>query len=140
MNHDPAPVVSVVVVAYRTRDLVLRCLRTVYERGGVPLEVILVDNASGDGTVEAVRDAFPQVTVVANTENVGFPRACNQALRVARGRYILYLNSDAFIGEGTLARCVQELESDPEVGIVGCRLVLPDGRTQLEGGRNTYAL
>jgi GT2 family glycosyltransferase len=71
---------------------------------------------------------------------VGFPRANNQALARAQCRYVLYLNPDTEVGKGTLAACVRALESDPGVGVVGCRLVYPDGETQLECARHRYLL
>lgn len=140
------PILSVVVVTWNVRELTLACLESVEREStalggaGAGVEVVLVDNASRDGTVEAVREAFPWVRVMANSENVGFPRANNQALEVARGRYILFLNPDTVVGPGTLEGCVAALEGDTGVGMVGCRLVYPDGQVQYEGGRRAYRL
>jgi GT2 family glycosyltransferase len=130
---------SVVVVAWNVKDHVVACLRAIFSDTSRPdLEVILVDNASSDGTVDAVAVRFPHVRIIANAENVGFPRANNQALAQARGRYILYLNPDTEVAAGTLQRCVRELDAHPDIGVVGCRLEHPDGRIQYEGARNTY--
>ncbi len=138
---EDRPDLSVIIVAWNVRDLVLQAIRHVYaRRGSLSVEVILTDNGSRDGTVEAVRSAYPEVVVIANADNVGFPRSNNQGLRVARGRYILFLNSDTIVGEGTLAACVAELERDATVGMVTCRLMYPDGRVQYEAGRNPYRL
>ena len=134
-----APVLSIIVVAWNVRELVLACLASIHADADRPsLEIIVVDNASDDGTAEAVVERYPAVRVLANRENVGFPRANNQALRHARGRYILYLNPDTEVAEGTLAACVRELENNPDVGLVGCRLETPAGAVQYEGGRNLY--
>ena len=129
------------IVTLNVRELTLVCLRRLFaRRGGLDVEVILVDNASTDGTVEAVQAAFPQVVVVANQGNAGFARANNQALALARGRYVLYLNPDTEVGEGTLETCLETLEREPTLGMVGCRMMLPDGRIQYEGGRRDYRL
>jgi GT2 family glycosyltransferase len=133
------PVLSILIVTWNVRDLVLACLASLNaDRDAPPFEVILVDNASHDGTVAAVVAQFPLVRVLANSDNVGFPRANNQALVQARGRYVLYLNPDTEVDPGTLGACVRELESNPDVGLVGCRLESPDGQVQYEGARNTY--
>ncbi len=136
-----APVLSVLVVAWNVRELTLQCLRHVYAAGAeVPLEVVLVDNGSVDGLGDAVAAEFPQTRLIRNERNVGFAVGNNQAWAVARGRYILYLNSDALVEPGTLRTCVEELERDPAVGMVGCRLVYPDGRIQYECARRRYRL
>lgn len=135
------PTLSVIIVAWNIRELLLPCLEALYERaGGVFFEVLVVDNASSDGTADAIRRQFPDVVVIENHENVGFPKANNQALRLARGRYILFLNPDTEVGPGTIEACVSELERDPGIGVVGCRLDLPDGRIQYDCARNPYLL
>lgn len=136
-----APVLSVIVVTWNVRSLTLECLRRVYAAAlDLPLEVVVVDNASTDDTADAVAAEFPQVTLIRNAENLGFPRANNQGWRAARGRYILYLNADALVEPGALRACVDELERNPRAGIVGCRLAYPDGRTQYECARRAYRL
>jgi GT2 family glycosyltransferase len=136
-----APRVSVVIVTWNVRDLTLQCIRALHARAdGVPLEIIVVDNASSDGTADAVRVAFPGTIVIANDTNVGFPRANNQALREARGDCILFLNPDTLIGEGTLRACVETLDEDASVGMVGCRLLYENGEVQPECARRPYLL
>ena len=135
------PDLSVIIVTWNVRDLTLECLDALEQHSGsLDVEAIIVDNASTDGTVAAVRSAFPGVTLIANGGNVGFPAANNDGLAQARGRYVLYLNPDTAVGEGTLERCVRELEGDPTVGMVGSRMMLPDGRVQYEGARRDYRL
>lgn len=135
------PDLTVVIVTWNVRQLTLNCLDTLFNGSeGVDLEVIVVDNASVDGTVESVEARYPDVELVRNRENVGFPRANNQGLRQARGRHVLFLNPDTEVGEGTIAACVQELDRNPDVGMVGCRLMYPDGTVQYEGGRRAYRL
>jgi len=135
------PDLSVIVVSWNTRDLTLTALRRVVERSaGLRVQLILVDNASSDGTPAAVRDAFEGIEVVELPGNLGFPRANNHGLLRARGRHVLFLNPDTEVGEGTLEACVRELDTHPELGAVGCRLLLPDGRTQPECARRDYRL
>lgn len=112
---------SIAVISYNTRDLLLACLQSVQDRtAGVDYEVIVVDNASRDGSVDAVRARFPQLTVIANAENAGFARACNQAAAVSSGRYLLLLNSDTVMQVGTLRTMVTCLEQHLDIGAVSC--------------------
>jgi GT2 family glycosyltransferase len=135
------PDLTVLIVTWNTRELTLECIRHVLDgRGSLDVEVVVVDNASDDGTSGAIRERYPDVVVVENDVNQGFPRANNQALAHARGRHVLYLNSDAFVDPGTLERCVGVLDADPTLGMVGCRLEYGDGRIQFEGGRRDYRL
>jgi GT2 family glycosyltransferase/alpha-tubulin suppressor-like RCC1 family protein len=135
------PDLSVLVVSWNTLDLTLECIRHVHEaRGDLAVEVLVVDNASADGTAAAIRERYPDVVVVENEANEGFPRANNQALAMARGRHVLYLNSDALVDPDTLERCVAALDRDPALGVVGCRLEYPDGRIQYECARRDYRL
>jgi len=122
--------VTVIVVARDVRDEVLRCLGSVHEhRGRLEVEVVVVDNASSDGTTEAVASAFPEARVIRLVRNeAGLAR--NHALRVARGRRRLFLDSDALLTAGALQTMVATLESEPGAGLVGPRLVYPDGRLQ----------
>ena len=128
---------SVVIVTWNTRKLTLECLeslaavlREAGKGGEMVAEVILVDNGSDDATVAAVRDRFPEVHVEALPENVGFAAGCNVGLRVAAGRHVLILNSDARVPFATLARCVSYLDANPDVGLVGPQLLHADGRKQ----------
>ena len=118
--------VSIIIVSFNTVRELLACLESI-ERAtrSVPHEVILVDNASADGTVEAVRARFPAVRVIANDANVGFPKANNQALPLARGEYVLFLNPDSELGPGTLEQLVAGLEEIPERAAVGPRVRKP---------------
>jgi GT2 family glycosyltransferase len=100
------------------------------ERASLELEVTVVDNASGDQTLELLSAEFPWATVIANPRNVGFGAAHNQALRQARGRYWLVLNSDAVPAPGALGTLVRFLDAEPHVGVAGPRLLFPDGSVQ----------
>ncbi|MBS0344020.1 MAG: glycosyltransferase family 2 protein, partial [Proteobacteria bacterium] len=94
------------------------------------MRVIVVDNASADGSVEMVRKHFPQVTVVDNKDNVGFGRANNQALPMCVGPYVLLLNPDTVVEPGALASLVHQMETQPDVCVIGCRLLNGDRTLQ----------
>lgn len=134
MSDDECDV-SVIVIAYNVRDEVLNCFTSVY-RHSAPLRVqcILVDNASTDGTAEAVAEQFPDVEVIRRPTNEGVPGR-NHGLRAARGRYRMFLDSDAALTAGALQTLVDILEESPAVGLVGPRLVYGDGRLQLSTRR-----
>ncbi|MBC6937755.1 MAG: glycosyltransferase family 2 protein [Chloroflexi bacterium] len=122
---------SIIIVNWNTRDLLAKCLRDVETTiKNISYETWVVDNASGDGSPEMVRRDFPNVRLIANTENVGFARANNQAMQAAEGRYILLLNSDAFVKERTIDHMVAFLDERPEAGLAGCKLLYEDGRLQ----------
>jgi len=136
-----APVdISVIVIAHDVRDEVLNCLASVYRYSGrFALECILVDNASHDGTAEAVAEQFPEVRIIRRPTNECLPGR-NHGLRAARGRYRMFLDSDAALTAGALDILVDALEESPRVGLVGPRLVYADGRLQLSTRRFPPAL
>ncbi|HLH26243.1 MAG TPA: glycosyltransferase family 2 protein [Chloroflexota bacterium] len=121
----------VVLVNYHARDYLLACLAALEAAPpDVPYRVVLVDNSPGDGAAEAIRARFPAVEIIANAANVGFGRACNQALRASDEPYCLLLNPDAEVQPGALATLLAVLRANPRVAAVGPRLVYPDGRYQ----------
>lgn len=123
---------SVIIVNWNTKELLSRCLSLVYDTvTNLECEVFVVDNASQDGSAAMVRRFFPQTRLLENEENVGFARANNQAIKESRGRYILLLNSDTFVMEGTIERMVAFMDAHPEAGVAGCRLYYPNGKLQL---------
>lgn len=141
-ERDQPPLdLAIVIVSYNVRDLLRDCLASVYEsRGDFSFAVCVVDNCSQDGSVEMVRAEFPQVRVVANTANLGYPAANNQGLRsfgfgTAEGearpaslpRYVLLLNPDTLLPPNALAEMLAFMEAHPEAGAAGPRLVLADG-------------
>jgi N-acetylglucosaminyl-diphospho-decaprenol L-rhamnosyltransferase len=123
------PSLTVVIVSYRCRDLLAACLRSIEQNpySGGPTAIIVVDNASRDGTAELVRRSFPGVHIVELSQNFGFSAANNVALREARSEPILLLNPDTEIWPGVLDEMVEFLYAHPRAGIVGCRLVRRDG-------------
>lgn len=143
MNERPA--LSVIIVNWNTAEALAECLTAVIAdcRFSIAeskignrksaIEIIVVDNASTDGSAERVRRDFPQVTLVANERNMGFAAANNQGLRLASGRYFLLLNPDAVPQPGALAVLLAFMDAHPEAGIVGPRLLYPDGSLQPSG-------
>jgi len=128
------PRLAVVVVSYNTRPDLLRCLAALGPTATLPLEVVVVDNASHDGSAGAARAAFPDVRVIENTTNLGFARANNIGLRETSAAYVLILNSDAELRPGCLEALCGLLDRRPELGAVGPRTLGGDGRIQLSFG------
>ncbi len=115
---------SVIIVNYNVRAYLEQCLRTVFTAlEGLEGEVFVVDNQSTDGSVELVREKFPQVKLIANTENVGFSRANNQAIRVAQGEYVLLLNPDTVVGEDVFHKVVGFMDAHPRSGGLGVKMI-----------------
>jgi N-acetylglucosaminyl-diphospho-decaprenol L-rhamnosyltransferase len=120
---------TLVIVSWNVCELLRRCLQSILATEG-DVEIVVVDNASTDGSLEMVREAFPQVHLIANEENRGFTAANNQGLALAHGRCLLLLNPDTEVVEDALATMVQYMDAHPEVGALGPRLLFPDGRQQ----------
>ncbi len=128
--HD-RPDVSVVIVSRNTRELLRACLASAMrEAGTLATETVVVDNASGDGTPAMVRRDFPAVTVLQPATNDGFAAGNNLGVRRARGRAVLLLNPDTELLPGALPALWEALHAASDVGVVGPRLVYPDGSTQ----------
>lgn len=124
--------VSVCIVNWNTRELLRRCLQSIRERtSGVQVEVIVVDNASVDGSAEMVTVLFPKVKLVASTENLGFARGSNLAAASASGDYVLYLNPDTELVTNAILGMWTFLRHHQSHGAVGCRLLNIDGSIQL---------
>jgi GT2 family glycosyltransferase len=132
MNTHPD--VSVVIVSWNTADTLVDCLRSIVsDRTAPSCEIIVVDNASSDGSVDILRRDFRQVMVIANTDNKGFAAANNQGLRVAHGRHLVLLNPDTVVRPGALASLVAFMDAHADAGIAGPHLLNVDGSTQPSG-------
>lgn len=122
---------SIVIVNWNVRDLLRDCLRSIDAgRGLLTIEVIVVDSASTDGSVEMMRDEFPGVRLVACAENVGFPRGNNIGLAEAVGKHLLLLNPDTVVVGDALPVMVEYLKAHPDIGALGPQLLNPDGSIQ----------
>ncbi len=127
---------TVVIVNYNVKHYLAQCLSSVFaSQGNWEMEVVVVDNNSTDGSIDYLRPLFPQVRYIANKENRGFSKANNQAIREARGRYVLLLNPDTVITEHTLDDCIRHLDRHPEVGGLGVSMYDWRGRFAWESRR-----
>ncbi|MEO9461526.1 MAG: glycosyltransferase family 2 protein [Marinomonas sp.] len=123
-----APLVSVMLVNWNTRDMTLECLASVYaETPDTQFEVILVDNASSDGSAQAIAEQFPQATLMAETHNHGFAHATNISAEKAKGKYVLLLNTDTVVQPGAIDQLVAFAKARPEAKIWGGRTLFGDG-------------
>jgi len=125
---------SIIIISWNTRELLAQCLESVYEELALypqlKCETFVVDNASHDGSATLLRTSFPWVKLVQNPDNIGFARANNQAIHLSCGRYVLLLNPDTRVMSGALQAIVQFMETHPEAGAAGSRLLNPDGTLQ----------
>jgi GT2 family glycosyltransferase len=127
---------SVVIVNYNVRAYLEQCLHTVAKAmDGIDGEVYVVDNQSTDGSVEMVRERFPAVRLIANRDNVGFSRANNQAIRLAKGEYVLLLNPDTVVGEDVFRKVLDFMENKPSCGGLGVKMIDGTGRFLPESKR-----
>ncbi|MEJ1378876.1 MAG: glycosyltransferase [Candidatus Sedimenticola sp. (ex Thyasira tokunagai)] len=123
--------ISVIIVSYNTSELLGKCVDALNKaKGTLSLQVIIVDNASQDGSRALLENKFSDCDLIFNEVNVGFGRANNQALPLLQGRYVLLLNTDAFISSDTLDKTINYMESSPNCGVLGVKLVGRDGELQ----------
>lgn len=132
------PTVSICIVTCRARDLLKDCLQSICVNTRTPYEIIVVDNASKDGTVEMLRRDFPFVRLIQNDHNAGFGRPSNQALRVSSGKYALLLNNDTIVLPQAIDLLVAFMETHPDAGICGPKVLNRDGSMQKQC-RRSYA-
>ena len=121
--------VSVIIVNWNTKDILRECLLSIYtQTEGIEFEVIVIDNSSSDGSVKMVKQEFPHVVLIENNENRGFAAANNQGIEIAKGRYVLLLNSDTVVIDGAIKKVFDFAERNLDAGVIGCR-VLNNDRT-----------
>jgi len=131
MNNTTSPVISVVIVSYNTCQLLEKCLNVLLKDSPeIALQIIVVDNASSDGSCELISSKFPQVTLIKSEKNLGFAAANNKGFALAKGKYVVLLNSDAFLHPGTLQNAFSKMENDPHIGLGGAQLVGLEGERQ----------
>lgn len=120
---------TVVIVNYNVQYFLDQCLKSVFRSGNtLEMEVIVVDNNSVDGSQEMIREKYPRVILIANQENSGFSKANNQAIRIAKGRYVLLLNPDTVVEDDTLTKVVRFMDKHPDAGGLGVKML--DGQGQ----------
>ena len=124
------PTLSIIIVSYNTADLIGNCLKSVFAASNITREVFVVDNASTDGSSDFIKDNFPSVHLVANTENIGFAAANNQVLPRCKGKYIFSLNPDTEVVSDTFSEAISFMDANPRVGLAGTKIINPDGTLQ----------
>src|SRR5579859_1559756 len=129
------PLVTAIVVSYNVKEPLMECLTAFFRTADMPVEAVVVDNASSDGSADTVAEWFPQVVLIRSDRNLGFGRASNLGLEKARGRFILLLNPDVTVEPECVGRLVDFLLVRGDVGAVGPRLTRPDGRSDLAARR-----
>jgi len=123
--------ISVVVISFNGREFIDDCLSTTCESlAGVDAEIIVVDNGSADGTLDIIRDKYPNVSLIPNDTNLGFARAVNQGLTRSRGEFILLLNQDTRIRDRAIIKLAERMKRDDRIGTIGPKFVGFDGRLQ----------
>ena len=140
IHGAPIEHVSVVIVNWNAGAALRACLTALFtSEGEEPHQVILVDNASTDGSQTGLTSAYPALEVIQNAKNVGFARGVNQGLRAAKGQFALVLNPDVILHPTSLSRLMQFMITHPEAGIAGPRLLDPDGTVQGSARRDPSA-
>ena len=131
-TQSVSPDLSIVIVNWNVRTLLQRCLTSVLQSPNrlAKLQIVVVDNASTDGSVPMVRAEFPQVDLIPNPVNRGFPAANNQGIAATQGRYLMLLNPDTEVLDDALSTLTRYMDANPDVGVVGPQLLFPDGRVQ----------
>lgn len=126
---------SIVIISFNTKQIILDCLKSIYATAAdLDLKVIVIDNASTDGSAPAIATQFPQVKLIKNSRNLGFTKANNQGIRASRGEYIMLLNSDTLVKPRAIQKLIKFMDSHPQVGIAAPQLLNPDGLIQPNGG------
>ena len=126
------PQLSIIIVNYNVKEFVKNLLYSLEKAlRNFSAEIIIVDNASSDGSVDDIKNKFPNVTLIANEKNVGFGKANNQGLEIAQGKYIVLLNPDTIVREDTFTKLIEFMEENTDAGMVTCKVLNPDGTLQL---------
>lgn len=122
------PMLSIVIVTWNGKRFALECLQSLFAQPlNFPAEIIVVDNASSDGTQEAIRTQFPDVRLIENDQNVGFARANNIGMAESHGQYVCLVNSDVVIPPNCLETMLAYLQANPDIGVLGPKMLSPDG-------------
>lgn len=121
---------SIIIVNYKTEELTSNCIDSVIKSNtkGLDYEVIVVDNASGDGSIEAIEKQYPQAVIIKNADNLGFSKANNIGIRESKGDYVLLLNSDTIVEQNTLKGALAFIKDHKHIGALGCKVLLPSGK------------
>ena len=122
---------SIIIVSWNTSEITCNCIDSIYSNTSeIDFEIIVVDNNSCDDSVAQIKQRFPEVIVIDNDHNAGFGKANNQGINTAKGEYVLLLNSDTIVLNDCLAKCIEYMESDLSVGVLGCKILNNDKTLQ----------
>src|SRR6266849_4479209 len=138
MPDASKPIVSALVVSRNSKEELLQCLQTFFASADVPVEAVVVDNDSSDGSPAAVTDEFPQATVLVQSKNLGYGRAANLGLERCQGRFILLLSPSVLLDPQGVGRLADFMFTRPDAGAVGPQVVFPDGRLDPDARRDSY--
>ena len=128
---------SIIIVNYNVKHFLEQCLFSVTKAAaGLQAEIIIIDNNSYDNSIEYLQPKFPGIRFLANSENLGFAKGCNQGLRLANGRYILFLNPDTIVPEDCFTECINFFDSHPDAGALGIKMLDGSGRFLKESKRS----
>ena len=123
---------SIIIVNYNVKEFLQNLIHSIYKAAQkITFEIIVIDNASNDGSVEFIRDKFPDVKIFANDKNLGFSKANNIGLKAALGKYLLLINPDTLVSEDTFDKMIRFFNDNPDAGLAGCKILNPDGSLQL---------
>ncbi|MCW8812906.1 MAG: glycosyltransferase family 2 protein, partial [Chlorobium sp.] len=124
--------VSIIIVNYNVKEFLLNLLHSIEKASSnISKEIIVIDNASDDGSVEAIKEKFLSVKLIDNKNNIGFGSANNQGLKIAQGKYILFINPDCIVSEDTFDKMITFFEENVNCGLAGCKILNSDGSLQL---------
>ena len=127
-----SPVISIVIVSYNVREFLEQSIISIKNSlTNISHEIFVVDNASSDNSPDLIERKFLKVKLISNKSNVGFARANNQALKLCSGEYICIINPDTIVQEDTFEKLLEFMDSHPDAGAVGCKILNPDGSLQL---------
>jgi GT2 family glycosyltransferase len=136
MSEPKKLIVSALIVSHNGKELLLDCLRALYATVEVPVEAVVVDNASTDGSAAAVTAEFPKATVLLESKNLGYGRAANKGLERCQGRFVLLLNPDITVDNQAIGRMSDFLLTRPDAGAVGPRVLMADGSLDPDARRS----
>jgi GT2 family glycosyltransferase len=123
---------SIIIVNYNVKEFLQNLMHSIYKAASnLQYEIIVIDNASDDGSVDFLKEKFPDIKLIVNQKNLGFSKANNVGLSVAKGEYILFLNPDVIVGEDTFEKMIEFFKKTPSAGLAGCKILNPDGSLQL---------
>lgn len=128
--------ISIIIVSFNTEELLADCLRSIEKAAkGLDTETYVVDNKSADDTIRTVKQKFPWVKLITNSENLGFSKANNLALKIAKGKYILVLNPDTVLEKDTLSKMLKFMDKNPKFSMATCKVELESGKLDLDARR-----